>query len=721
MASHGVRAGEFRADIQGLRAVAVLMVLAFHAGAPGVPGGFAGVDVFFVISGFLITGLLVREVEGSRRLSLRRFYARRAKRLLPAASVVLGVTALLTWLFVPRIRWAEIGGDLVAAAVYVVNWRLADRSVDYLAEDSAASPVQHYWSLAVEEQFYLVWPLLIVLGGWLVTRYGWPVRRVLGVLLATVVVCSFAWSVHLTAVSEATAYFVSTTRLWELGVGGLVALGAPVWSRVNEAGAALLAWAGSLALVACALILGPGSSWPGYAAALPTLGTAALIAGGYRARLDVLSRFLCSAPMQRVGALSYSLYLWHWPLLVIAAARWGELSVWQGVAVALFSFVPSALTYALVESPARQAALMARVPVALAAGVACTLVGVASGAVLVEAVERSVQVADPGQAVGAGALVDDQRRSVPSMPQGRATAAARRGGAVAPAPNPAVRGPNVEQLDLDPESITPDPLRATQDLPSLHARGCQGGLGSTEVVRCDAGDPDGKLRIAVVGDSKIVQWGDALGEVAESEGWRLRTYLRASCPWTAATVDNGGADETCTQWGVSVRDRLVGRERPDVVLVSGVKPTAFDGEGRLTRNGMIDGYVEYWSELAAVGVPVIALADTPSPGALSVFACVAEHREDVSSCTFGRNDGAGTRALRAAVSRVPAARLVSMNDWVCPLERCPPVIGNVLVYRQGSHITNTYARTLTRPLRARLAGAVAAAMQASRATARRAP
>src|SRR5690625_987843 len=171
-------APRFRADIQGLRAIAVLLVLAYHAGVPLVSGGYVGVDVFFVISGFLITGLLIREVETHGRLSLRRFYARRAKRLLPATGVVLVATALLTWWSTSVVDWRAFGWDIVGAALYVVNWVLAGRSVDYLAEDVGASPVQHFWSLAVEEQFYIVWPLLIVFLAWWLRRHAAARTRV---------------------------------------------------------------------------------------------------------------------------------------------------------------------------------------------------------------------------------------------------------------------------------------------------------------------------------------------------------------------------------------------------------------------------------------------------------------------------------------------------------------------------------------------------------------
>lgn len=714
------------------------MVLAFHAGLPFVPGGFAGVDVFFVISGFLITGLLVREVERCGRVSLLTFYARRAKRLLPAASLVLVVTGILSWLFIPRVRWAEIGGDLVASAAYLINWRLADRSVDYLAEDSVASPVQHYWSLAVEEQFYLVWPLLIVLGAWLVKRHRLRTRPVLGALLALVVVSSLGWSVVATAGQPETAYFVTTTRLWELGIGGLVAITSPFWQRLAPGPATAIAWAGLLALLLSATVLGAGTPWPGYAALLPTLGTAAVIAGGFSARSRGPVRLLGAAPMRDIGATSYSLYLWHWPLLVVAAAAWGELSLWQGVAIAALSYVPARLTYAFVENPIRSAPVMSRLPsLALAVGAACTVLGVGAGLTLVRGMASSVEQAEA--APGAGALLGgdqpaaeqfdaDEPAADPTGPGSDANepaggesrgdedaATAPTTGEADPSHDPAAIGPDLSRIDLTPESISPDPLLATKDLPALYARGCSGKVGDTEVLHCVAGDPHGELVVAMVGDSKIGQWGDVLEQLATEEGWALHLYTRSGCTWTAATIDDDGS---CLQWGQRVHERLLGPEQPDVVIVSGVKHGAGEGTGQERRDRLSAGYVDYWSDLGQVGVPVIVLADTPNPGELPVYECVSEHRDDVSQCAFGRSGGSGTRALRAAADQVETATFLTMNDWICPLEDCPPVIGDVLVYRQGSHITNTYAVSLLEPLRARLVPAVEEAVAALAASSR---
>ncbi|HEY0700376.1 MAG TPA: acyltransferase, partial [Micromonospora sp.] len=319
----------FRGDIEGMRALAVILVLVGHA-APGLlPGGFVGVDVFFVISGFLITGLLVEELDRTGRISLAGFYARRARRLLPAAALVGLVSLLLAVLFLPKVRWADTGWDAVASALYAMNWRLAEQAVDYLAADNSASILQHYWSLAVEEQFYLLWPLLLVVfaGGW--RRPGHPRRRLRPMLLVAalvvVAVPSFVWSVVLTQTDPARAYFVSTTRLWELALGGGLALAGARLRRMPAPVAAGVAWASVAAILAAAALLAPDHAFPGYLALLPTLGAAAVIAGGLVPGGAGPERVLGLRPLRATGAVSYSLYLWHWPVLVAAEARFGDL------------------------------------------------------------------------------------------------------------------------------------------------------------------------------------------------------------------------------------------------------------------------------------------------------------------------------------------------------------------------------------------------------------
>ena len=677
-----VRSSVFRPDIEGLRAVAIGLVLVYHAGVRQLPGGFVGVDVFFVISGFLITGLLIREVETHGRLSLRRFYARRAKRLLPAAGLVLAATAALTWLTISVVDWRTFGWDIVGAALYVVNWVLAGRAVDYLAEDVGASPVQHFWSLAVEEQFYIVWPLLLVLVGWVVRRRGLPVRPVMAVAILLLVVPSFAWSVHLSQASPDVAFFVTTTRLWELGIGALVAIGAAQWRRIPARAAAAVGWASLAAVLLSGLVISAGTTWPGTATLLPTLGTAAVVVAGFNPGAGGPAGLLSWRPAVWVGGLSYSLYLWHWPLLVAATAAWGELGAKRGLLVVAAAFLPAWLSYRFVENPIRFSRAVSRSnPLALSVGANFSLLGLVAGLALVLAVPSSAPAAD-----AAGASVLDSRASGPA-----ARAAA----------------PGTVASLADVGTITPSPAHATSDVPAGYADGCDVAVTERAVEVCEYGDPDGDVVVAVVGDSKVFQWQSALDAVGAEQGWRMVYYVKSACPFAdALPVADGEVNESCVEWNEAVLARLA-ELGPDVVVTGqrhGVAPESRERLDDRTPEAMEEGLVTRWEQLAELGVPVVALLDNPSPG-MEVYECVAEHPERLEECVFDRERGIASSAAptqRAAAERVPTARVVDPTDWVCPQEQCVPVIGDVLLYRQGTHLTDTYVRSATPLLAAEL-------------------
>jgi peptidoglycan/LPS O-acetylase OafA/YrhL len=322
-----VKAGEqpkgrgFRPDIQGMRALAVGMVVVYHLYPSLLTGGFAGVDVFFVISGFLITGHLLREYHKTGRVALLDFWGRRAKRLVPAAAVVLTVTWVASRLLLPATRLADTASQIRASALYFQNWQLAWNAVDYLKSDSAASPVQHFWSLSVEEQFYLGWPLLFLLAALVaLTARGTEQKRARGhhvaFLLAGAVVAGSLWySVYYTHANPAGAYFVTTTRIWELGIGGLLALlPAGLSHRISRLG--LLGWAGLGLVIASGFVLSGTNAFPGFLALLPAGGAAALILGGSAAGRFGPHRLMSARPMVFIGGISYSLYLWHWPHIV---------------------------------------------------------------------------------------------------------------------------------------------------------------------------------------------------------------------------------------------------------------------------------------------------------------------------------------------------------------------------------------------------------------------
>ncbi|MPV50716.1 acyltransferase family protein [Pseudactinotalea sp. HY160] len=369
-----------------MRAIAIGLVLLYHVHVPFAGGGFIGVDVFFVISGFLITGVLMRDLETHGRISLARFYARRAKRLLPAAGVVLVATAALTAWSTSVVSWRVFGQDIAGAAGYVVNWLLADRAVDYLAEDVAASPVQHFWSLAIEEQFYLVWPLLLTAIGLLARRRrgAAPSRRVLAAAVIAIIIPSLVWSIMHTAADPARAFFVTTTRAWELALGALVAIGVSRWQRIPPRWACAIGWLGLCAVVGAGVLVTQETHWPGYAALVPTVGTAAVIIGGCVPSDHGPSALLSLRPLTWLGALSYSLYLWHWPLLIAATSRWGELSVSATTGVVAASIVAAVLSHRFLESPIRFAPALARSnTLALSVGLNFSLLGLVAGLALV--------------------------------------------------------------------------------------------------------------------------------------------------------------------------------------------------------------------------------------------------------------------------------------------------------------------------------------------------
>ncbi|OAB88383.1 hypothetical protein AWH69_00785 [Janibacter melonis] len=645
-----------RGDIEGLRAVAVGTVLLFHMGVPWVSGGFAGVDIFFVISGFLITSLLLREATRTGSVSILDFYARRARRLLPAASVVLVATAALGYLVMPSSSRGDLGTDVLTATAYVINWGLALRAVDYLDEGADVSPLQHYWSLSVEEQFYVFWPLLILLGLVVARRTGLRPMRLLFGVLAAVAALSFGYSVLHTASDPATAYFFTTTRAWELAIGALTAFAVDRLRRtLTHAAATVLASVGLAMIAVAVLVLDKATPWPGSAALVPTIGTALVIAAGCASQTTGPARLLGLRPMTWLGGLSYSVYLWHWPLVVLAEIRWPDISTWQTVVVGLLSIPLALVTKRLVEDPIRfDRALSARPRRALALGAALMAVSALAGV----AVLRSVPDLGTTRPVeGATALVADQAASP-------------------------------WQVRDDPETVfttsgrlTPNPAVAPQDVPAYYDDDCQVPAGDTEVdTTCTYGDPTSDRVMALVGDSKTGQWFPALEAIAQREGMRLDLYLKSTC----AFGEGSSVPDECAEF---TRHALTAMEaperRPDVVVSS--------AGADFVRAADLAAPLQ---TLEDRGADVVVLANNTHPGS-EVYRCVAEAEGgDYARCGFPREEV--DASLGQAAEQV-GGTYVPVDEWICPpgASTCPPAVAGTLVYRQGSHVTATYARTTT--------------------------
>lgn len=643
-----------------MRALAVLLVMAYHAGLPPV-GGFLGVDVFFVISGFLITGILIGELDRTGRISWGRFLARRARRLLPAAVLVLVITAVLSWFLVPGLRRHAVGTDIAWAAVYLVNWHLAEQSVNYLTSDTAPSPVQHYWSLAVEEQFYVVWPALLIAAALLARRSGRRLRRThLAALVALIGMPSLAWSLHLTADNPERAYFVTTTRVWELALGAALAVAlagrpppAPTGTRRLLSSA--LALVGLGLVVGCAVLLPQDASWPGSWALLPTVGTALLIAGGWLWPGGGVARLLGWRPLVVIGGLSYSLYLWHWPVRVLGEWAIGVPGPTAGapsparVGLVLLSVIPAWLGHRYVERPihhgvgGERLAVLTRVRPVLVLGLALSLTGVLAGLAL--------QLARSPFATSPAAAAPGQLWA------------------------------------------TPDPLQPGSDRPRADVDRCQVEREVTEPVRCDFGVRAGATTVALVGDSKAMQWLPALEVAAPGQDWRVITYGKGSCTFVSAPTARAGRPfPECDEWNAAVLAQL--RElRPDVIVTSANPSLWVEEGGREAHEAVVvPAFVEQWRTLREIA-PLVVLGNSPdSPNDLDV--CVARHPDDISVCDFPRDDATARNRLdqmRTAATAVPGVRFLDLSGLVCPGDICPVVIDNVTVHRPGNHITATFA------------------------------
>ena len=361
---------QFRPDVEGLRAIAVGLVLLFHAYRQPFSGGFVGVDVFFVISGFLITSLLLREQTKTGRISIAGFYARRVRRILPASTLVVVATVFATYYLLGFIAGNQAAADAKWTAIFAANIHFALLGTDYLGSQLPPSPLQHMWSLGVEEQFYVVWPGLFLLMVLIVrgTRHRAAMAGVLGAIIAT----SLAWSVIETMSNATWAYFSPLTRAWELALGALVAVLAPVVSKLPQALSEFIAVAGVSGIAMSAVLFTQTTPYPGSAVALPVVSSAALIAAGCASSRTIVGRALSMRPMQWVGARSYSLYLWHWPVLILAQ-QYAEhdLSGWQNTALLAVAVAASALSYSFLENPVRRARVLnSRTGLSLAMGAA---------------------------------------------------------------------------------------------------------------------------------------------------------------------------------------------------------------------------------------------------------------------------------------------------------------------------------------------------------------
>ena len=658
-----------RGDIQGLRAVAVLVVLVFHFWPGSLTGGYVGVDVFFVISGFLISSHLLRSPPTTPRL-LARFWGRRVRRLLPAASLVLAVTLLASVVWMPSTLLPTVAREVVASALSVENWVLAGTATDYLAAENAPSPVQHYWSLSVEEQFYVLWPLLIAALAFASRgrrRAAWW-----GAGLVCVTAGSLAASVLLTESDAAAAYFVTQTRVWELGLGSLLALAVHLgWRLRAPALRAVLAWAG-LGLIGYAVVTFDGSTaFPGIAALVPTLGAVLVLAADVDGIRWSPGRLLGARPSQQLGDVSYSVYLWHWPVVVLVPyALTREMTNVEKVVAVAAVIAVSVLTKRFVEDPVRRSRrLSASLPRTFAILAASVLVLGAAGVGI-------VRHADAATAAEQQALADELSSSDCVGAEATRNAAC-----------PSVTG----------DSLLSTPSVARIDRPVVYADGCWSVRPFTKRQVCTYGDPAGAVRVALMGNSHAGHWQPAIAPVAEERGWRVDTYLISQCYSVTIPVEVGSraGSENCRAWNEWAIGE-VSSGRYDLVVLSNRTFQQLVGVDPADRDRVARGaYADTLRTITSSGTKVLVLRDVPS-AVTSAPDCVAVHLDDTTACSHPVAEAVPTDPLYDAAT-ADTSGLVStldLTDRFCRDGVCHAVLGGLIAYFDHGHLTTTFARTL---------------------------
>ncbi|WP_153038934.1 acyltransferase family protein, partial [Rathayibacter tanaceti] len=661
-------ASGYRPEIEGLRAVASLLVASFHIWLGRVSGG---VDVFFVVAGFLTTLTLVGQVRRYGRVRPVSFLTRLASRLFPAAAVVLVAVAALAPLLLRPSQLLQTFTEVLASTFYVENIALARAGVDYLAQDDFHSPVQNFWAMSVQGQFYLIW-LALVLVATLVavllrTRALLP--RILLLLVAALTVLSFAFSVVLVGIDQPTAYYSTLARSWEFGLGSLAALLLP-GRTLPAALRAVAGWLGLIGVVSCGLLLQVSTAFPGAAALWPTLSAVlVLVAGTGPAPRYGVARLLALRPLVWLGGISYGLYLWHWPLLVLWRERTGEdPGALAGLGIIAAAVLLAAASKRFLEDPLHRRAPAER-PRRLRSLAPAALLSVAA-------------LAGVAGLTGTNAAIAadlSRAHALPVSTEGCVGAAALDNAC------PASWTTSLPALD------------ASEDGSVLNTDECSTGNSGTELKECRFGDPTGR-RVLLIGNSHAASFFPALRGVAEERGWDLHTFYKTGCVFSTAERrdDSAASRQSCTEWVAELQEELAAQDPYDLVVTaySAKKSVFVDAAGEPDEQAGIDGFRESWAPLIARGSTVVAIRDNPVLPSLSLLAC-AERPGSAEKCRVPLAEAFADRELMAAAADGwPGAASVDLTRWFCDAEGCPLVIGGVKVYRDLGHLTESYARTL---------------------------
>lgn len=659
----------WRPEIQGLRALALLLVAAYHFWFGRVSGG---VDVFLLVSAFLLTGSFARKLEGGQLVgpgtwfglkTLVSYWVHVFKRLLPLAALTVALTLLGTSFFIPAERWLSILDEAKAVALYQHNLWSIENAVDYYAADtSQASPLRHFWSLSIQGQVYVLWPALIVLVALLLGRRGATLGRLaLTVGFGIIFMLSLAYSVQETASSQQTAYFDVKARLWEFAIGSLVALWLPSL-RLPSYLRALLGWVGIIAIVSCGFVLDVNGTFPGYVALWPTLAAALVISAGDTGTRWGPEKLLTSRPLLALGSFSYALYLVHWPILVfyLAQTQQEKAGFLAGIVLLVLSGVVAWGLTQLVEKPLSTWSLPNRSTLASLALIGtCLALALVPASTWTSTIHRQAVQAEANRAdnnVGAAVLNpafqyhgDEDATVLPIR---------------------AVLDADWADLGSHCADVAPD-LTLPEDLAS----------------RCTvlAHQEHPTRTLVAWGNSHMQMWLTALRPLAEEQGWTVFALTSPGCflgPTDNAAYASGYECDTFATDSAALIQQL----KPDAVLLHGTKSEANTPDAPLADS------LARIEELTQAGISVIGLRDTPRMETMHKTCMDTFGSSD--DCIMDPGQDVTVNPLTELEPTHPGFAALNLSDLVCPDNACPASIGNIYTYFDYDHITATYIETL---------------------------
>ncbi|PIC63283.1 acyltransferase [Sporosarcina sp. P13] len=644
----------FRPEIEGVRTIATLLIAIYHIWLGRVSGG---IDVFFIISGYLMTLSLLSRIEKTGSVRFPNFILGLARRLFPQALLVIVVTGVLSIVFLPKIEWGEIVAHIIASTFYFENWRLAFDSVDYLALDNAASPFQHYWSLSVQGQFYILWPLVIASVYFIAKKVlKTPVRKTLLVSLLIVCLCSLSYSIYQTYANQPWAYFDTFTRLWEFSIGGIFALVSP-YLRFNKNVSIVIGWIGLLIICLTGVLLPVSTVFPGYLALVPISGVLFILLSTEVSTKFGVNRLLSIKPLTYLGGLTYGIYLWHWPLLIFYRAHMNTttIPIVDGIALLLVTLVLSIFSTKLLEKPVLKMG-RGREKRKLIAVLSFMLLITCTSIVTI-----SVYI----QKTSASMINWDQdEKNYP--------------------------GAKAIFYDIDPpEDLEPIPsaLAIKTDLPSFYKDLKCLGRDRTEVRKCSYGVIDNpEYVLALVGGSHSGHWFPALEILAEELNFRIDLYNHDGCRFTDEDPD-GYLTKACVEWNANLIEDLK-ENPPDLVFTTAT----------LNKHDTVPpGYINQWKYLEGI-TTIFAIRDNPRMKE-KIPLCL-ENAKDPLDCAIDRSEGVSDILPWENSEGIPSNVIFEdLTDYFCDETTCHPVIGNIIVYRDNNHLTAEYVKTLATPLK----------------------